>query len=489
MKDSFNEYMKIGRLPYNLVVERVILGLIIEGSNPMVDKVKSLIKRSFFFARSHRAIYQAIFYLYDNNKTIDWMSITFYLVIDTQTSFIIVYNLLKSVREEFARAEHRLALKSNDGAWLFLVATLAEYEAKRNHLKALSGTKSKINDSSISFRKQLNVLQESVKNLTYGLPYSSNRVETWGKDIKHCLNSFINELERKLRFEQIDEFLPTGFHQLDQLIGGFRRRDLIVVGGRPGVGKTITGLNLASKILQLRTDVTVLFFSSEMPLKDILVRFMIMHSTQDLSFFDLLSGNLNLEKLSTEQENLGWADKLINLYVEDSFQIELSELRRISVVFKEQHPNLGLIVIDYLQIIRASQETDPSTKLLQNMRSLQVAQIVESLKLLARQLNVPVVLLSQLSRNAESRPGKTQMLSDLSESGFIEQQADVVILISQQQKISGFMTPPPQHKSVVVPFNLTVAKNRNGPTGEIHLGLYVKKMMLVSIKSSLSGFN
>ena len=489
MQDFFYESMKISRLPYDLVTERVILGFIIEGSNNIVDKVKLFIKRNFFFARPHRAIYQAIFYLYDNNKAVDWMSIAFYLVINTKTSFTIVYNLLESVKEEFARAEDKLGLKSNDRMWLSLVATLAEYAAKRDYIKALTASRSKINDSSSSFKELLSVLQESVENLTFSLPYTSNSIENWNKNIKHCLNIFVNELRENIKLERRNQFLSTGFYQLDKLIGGFRKKDLIILGGRPGTGKTLAGLNLASKILESRTDVKVLFFSSEMPLKDILARFIVMHSTHDLSFFDLVSGNISLEKLRTEQENFGWADKLTNLYVEDRFQIELSELRRISVLFKEQHPELGLIVIDYLQIIRAFQETDQNTKFLLNIRSVQIAQTVESLKLLAKELDVPLVLLSQLSRNAESRPSKTPMLSDLSESGFIEQQADIVILISQQQKIASLKNQMLQHKSGLVPFNLTVAKNRNGPTGEIHLGLYAKKMRLISVQSSLLGSN
>nr|UNJ15520.1 replication helicase subunit [Cyanidiaceae sp.] len=487
MKNFFDKSPNRNRLPYNLVTERIFLGFIVENGNTTVDKVKLFIRRNFFFARAHRAIYDAIFHLYNNNNMVDWINIAFYLVINTKTSFEIVYALLNSVKEEFIRAERRLRLKYIDGKWLSLVTILAEYEAKRDYVKALIASRRTVKDQSMSFKEQVIVLQESLTSLTSSWPYGSN--ENWNKDAKHYLNSFINELKKDIKLGHKHQFLPTGFDQLDKLIGGFRKKDLAIIGGRPGAGKSLLAINLIGRILELRTNVKILFFSSEMPLKDILARFMIMHSKCDLSFFDIVSSNISLEKLGTEQENFGWASKLRNLYIEDSFQIELDELRRISILFKEQHPNLGLIMIDYLQIIQLSQETDQSAKVPFNFRSMQIAQIVESLKSLAKTLDVPVVLLSQLSRNTESRPGKMPTLSDLSESGSIEQQADIVILISQQQKIVRSNQLTSQHKSILFPFNLTVAKNRNGAKGEIYLGLQAKKMRLIPIQFSSSSFN
>ena len=305
----------------------------------------------------------------------------------------------------------------------------------------------------------------------YDAPADSKEV------IDHVENTLLSVTEREVQssykpltdylaeaYEEVEEIsrtggevhgVPTDFHDLDRLLMGLREGQLVVVGARPAIGKTSFALNLA--LNAAAHGYTVGFFSLEMSGKEIAQRFISMQSSVGLS--KLRSGRIDPNDWASISEATEELSKL-DILVDDTSGTTVTEIRakaRRMLHGKEK----GLIILDYLQLV-----STPQGKNYNGNRVLEVSDMSRSLKIMAKELGVPVIMLSQLSRQVESRTGKRPQLSDLRESGSIEQDADVVLLLdrSTSQQEAEREDRPDENVTRVI-----VAKNRSGPTGDVDL--------------------
>ena len=262
--------------------------------------------------------------------------------------------------------------------------------------------------------------------------------------------------------------LESGFYALDSLTQGFQKSDLIIIAGRPSMGKTALGLNIAINVIQ-NSKLPVLFFSLEMSKEQIMYRLLAMET--EIDQMRLRSGKLKKE----DWKKLNDIIKIISkfpLFINDISNLSTQDVRsEIKTIIFEQN-QIGLIIIDYLQLMQ-------NPKLTNENRVQELSQITRSLKTLAREFNVPIIALSQLSRNVENRMDKKPILSDLKESGSIEQDADIVLMLSHKNNTSSTQI---NFDSQLI--NLIIAKQRNGPIGTISLKFDKKRTKFFNLDPS-----
>ena len=267
--------------------------------------------------------------------------------------------------------------------------------------------------------------------------------------IKDVVLNVLDKIEMASKTKGNVTGIPTGFIDLDYKTAGFQPSDLILVAARPSMGKTALVLNIAQH-MAFREDVTVAVFSLEMSKEQLVNRLLSLESRVDSQ--SIRTGNLTDEDWSKLIEGAGVIGKS-HLIIDDTPGISVTELRSKCRKFKMEH-NLGIIIIDYLQLMTGSKHSES--------RQQEISDISRSLKAVARELNVPVVALSQLSRAVEQRPDHRPMLSDLRESGAIEQDADVVMIIYRDDYYNKD-TAKPNVAEIII------AKQRNGAIGTIEL--------------------
>lgn len=267
--------------------------------------------------------------------------------------------------------------------------------------------------------------------------------------VKQIVLNAIEKIEKSSRTKGAVTGLPTGFIDLDYKMSGFQPSDLILIAARPSMGKTAFTLNIA-QYMAFRNNVTAAIFSLEMSKEQLMNRLFSLESKVDSQ--NIRTGDLADEDWARLIESAGIIGSS-NLIIDDTPGISISELRSKCRKYKLEH-NLGIIFIDYLQLMTGSGRTDS--------RQQEISDISRSLKSLARELNVPVVALSQLSRAVEQRPEHRPMLSDLRESGAIEQDADVVMFIYRDD----YYNKDTENKGIA---EIIIAKQRNGPIGTVNL--------------------
>ena len=248
--------------------------------------------------------------------------------------------------------------------------------------------------------------------------------------------------------------LSSGFYDLDSLTQGFQKSDLIIVAGRPSIGKTAFSLTISLNIIKY-SKLPVLVFSLEMSKEQIMYRLLSMES--NVSQSRLRSGKLS----KTDWTKLNKIIKLLSklpLFVDDSSDLAVQEIRTKIKTILFQYPTIGLVIIDYLQLMQTPISNNGN-------RAQELSQITRALKNLAREFNIPIIALSQLSRNIETRSDKKPILSDLRESGSIEQDADLVLMLYQNEPNTPDSLLDTSNKMI----DLIIAKQRNGPTGNIQL--------------------
>lgn len=267
--------------------------------------------------------------------------------------------------------------------------------------------------------------------------------------IKTVVLNALDRIEAASRMKGSVTGIPTGFTDLDYKTSGFQPSDLILIAARPSMGKTAFVLNIA-QYMAFHNDVTVAVFSLEMSKEQLVNRLLSLESKVDSQA--IRTGNLSDDDWAKLIEGAGTIGKS-NLIIDDTPGISISELRSKCRKYKLEN-NLGIVMIDYLQLMTGSKKTDS--------RQQEISDISRSLKELARELNVPVVALSQLSRAVEQRPEHRPMLSDLRESGAIEQDADVVMFLYRDD----YYNKDSDMKGIA---EVIIAKQRNGPIGTVNL--------------------
>lgn len=275
------------------------------------------------------------------------------------------------------------------------------------------------------------------------------------------LNQLFSELKHKFLNPQLPG-LPSGFSKLDELTQGFQKSDLIVIAGRPSTGKTALSLNIALNCIKL-SRLPILFCSLEMSKEQILYR--LLSNESGINQMKLRSGKLTQNDWIKLNKVIRIISKL-PFFMDDTSSISISEIRsKIKVILLEQS-QLGLVIIDYLQLLQAFNSKSTN-------RVQELSQITRELKGLAREFNIPIIALSQLSRNADNRIDQRPILSDLRESGSIEQDADLILMLynSKITSATNSLSVSTNFANKSLTTELIIAKQRNGPTGTIKLEL------------------
>jgi len=271
--------------------------------------------------------------------------------------------------------------------------------------------------------------------------------------IKSILESAFNRIDELHKGDHKLRGIPCGFPDLDNLLAGFQKSDLIIIAARPSIGKTSLALDLARQIA-VQQKVPLGVFSLEMSSDQLIDRMLAAQSGVDL--WRLRTGRLKSEEGDDDFQKIGEAMGILSeapIFIDDAGSSNVMEMRTMARRLQSEH-NVGLIIIDYLQLMEGRSGGDN--------RVNEISEISRALKQLARELNIPIIALSQLSRAVESRSPQIPKLSDLRESGSIEQDADIVMFLYREDREK----PDTPNKNIV---ELHIAKHRNGPVGKISL--------------------
>jgi len=424
--------------PQALESEAAVLGAML--LNPdTVPLVLQYLKPHDFYLQTHRRVYEAIIALFEHNSPTDIVTVTAELKrmkeLDAVGGQLFLSGLLEGVLttancEEYAQ----LVLEKSIQRQLIVTAT-------------------EIVQASYDESRRANELVEEAEQKIFNIREAGSRRNFY--EIKYLLKTEMERVEKAMAEKKMITGVETGFQDLDEKTSGFQPGDLIIIAGRPGMGKTAFALTVAAKA-NARRPVPTAIFSLEMSAEALTQR--LMCSEAGLSMHALRRGvisNRQRAHLAAALGNLYEAP----LYIDDTPGLTALDMRARARRLKSQGP-LAMVIIDYLQLMEAT------TRRREANRQQEITEITRALKAMAKELNVPVVVLSQLSRATEKREDRRPQLADLRESGSIEQDADVVLFLFRPIMYKkGEMTDPNLEREAY----LDVAKQRNGPTGEIRL--------------------
>lgn len=424
--------------PHNIEAEQAVIGAIFLEPEAF-STAAELLQVDDFYRAGHQRIYQAMTTLSDRGEPIDLVTVTT-LLSDNQ------------VLDEVGGVSYLTDLASSvpTAANIIHYSKIVEEKAL---LRRLIRTATDI--VTTSFEKEGDVddvLNEAEKNI---LEVSGRTNAGSFKAIKDVLIEVYDNIEELHQNKAAVTGVPTGFRDLDKITSGFQSNDLIIVAARPSVGKTAFALNIAQNVAT-KTEENVAIFSLEMGADQLVSRMLCAEGNIDSQ--RLRNGNLEPDdwgKLTMAMGSLSNA----GIYIDDSPGIRVSEIRSKCRRLKQEH-GLGMIIIDYLQLIQGSENSKEN-------RQQEVSEISRSLKGLARELELPLIALSQLSRGVEQRQDKRPMMSDLRESGSIEQDADIVGFLYRDD----YYDSESEQQNII---EIIISKQRNGPTGTVELA-FVKE--------------
>jgi len=420
-------------LPHNFLAEKVVLSSLLISSEAIEISLRNIKIETFYF-KNHQEIYRAIVFLYQNKTPIDIITLTTFLqdngLLDDIGGINILTELVNQVPNLTYLDQYICLLQDK-----FLRRTLIQLGYKTINSGYIT---------SIPLENILNDLETQLFNLT-------NKTENYKiLSSAELLSNIFLELKRKSSKPTLPG-LTSGFYSLDLITQGFQKSDLIIVAGRPAMGKTAFCLNVALSIVK-NSKLPILFFSLEMSKEQLMYR--LLSNETHISNTILRTGKINKK----DWLKLSQAIKLLSslpIFIDDTPNLSIQDIRlKIRKIIFEQ-TKMGLIVIDYLQLMQSSK-----TKI--DNRVQELSQITRALKTVAREFNIPVIALSQLSRNVENRVNKRPILSDLRESGSIEQDADIVLMLYR----NNYYNPTTVEDDIA---ELIIAKHRNGPIGTVNL--------------------
>lgn len=422
-------------LPHNFLAEKMILSCLLINSEAIEITLKTVTTDVFYF-KNHQEIYKAIIFMYKSNIPID---------IITLITFLQDNGLLQKI----GGVKVLIELLSQIPNLVYLEDYLRLIKDKYIRRSLIKLGYEIINSSyitNISLESMLNDLENKLFNLT-------NEIKTQKlSSSAELVNNIFFELKTKSLNPKLSG-VTSGFYDLDSLTQGFQKSDLIIIAGRPSMGKTALSLNIASNVIK-NSKLPVLFFSLEMSKKQIMYRLLAMET--NINQMRLKTGKL----YQNDWIKLNKMIKIISkfpLFIDDTFNLSIQDIRsKIKTILFEQN-ELGLVIIDYIQLMQ-----NPRLKIENRVQEL--SQITRSLKTIAREFDIPIIGLSQLSRNVENRIDKKPILSDLRESGSIEQDSDLVLMLYKNNADNNLQAPL-QIKLI----DLIIAKQRNGPTGTVKL--------------------
>ncbi len=418
--------------PQNIEAEEAVIGGILLDPDA-ISRIADLVQPEAFYLNAHRQIYRTALMLHSQGKPTDLTSMSAWLADTGELEGIGGNNRLVELVE-----------KISSTASIEQVAKLITDKFLRRQLIRSGNEVIKLSfDQSMPMEELLDKAEQKIFSISQEKP-SKGLIPT-----SEILTSTFNEIESRSLGTAVAG-IPVNFYDLDAMTQGLQRSDLIIVAGRPAMGKTSIVLNLAKNVAQLH-DLPVCVFSLEMSKEQLTYRLLSMEV--GIESGRLRTGRLNQDEWPLLGQGINTLGQL-PMFIDDKPNLGVLEMRSLCRrLIAEQGKDLGLIVIDYLQLMEGSTPDN---------RVQELSRITRGLKAMARELKVPVIALSQLSRGVESRTNKRPMLSDLRESGSIEQDADLVLMIYRDE----YYNPDTPDRGVT---EVIVTKHRNGPIGTVKL--------------------
>ena len=427
------------KLPYAAEAEQSVLGSIL--IDPVAfSRVATLLSPDDFYLSENRAVYEAMQQMFAESKRID--------------DVLLINRLVEGGSLDKAGGIQYLKLLGNAAKTSANILDYARIVADKSRLRRLIETCADISDAAFLEEGRVQDIIGSAEQKIHDL--SNDRDQRDFRPLDQLIVNIYDQLEKLSRDDGSEQRTMTGFSGLDKVLLGMGPGDLVLIGARPGMGKTSFALNVAANVAR-QTGKTVCIFSLEMSGEQLASR--MLASEGMISSGDLRTGKLSEEawaRLSRAAERLGSC----KILVDDTAGVTLTQMR--AKLRRVEKGTLGMIVIDYLQLMQSDRRFDS--------RVNEVSDISRNLKLLAKDFGVPVLCCAQLSRQPENRKesegGKRPMISDLRESGSIEQDADVVLLLYSED----YYKRSEEERSELRPFEVIVGKNRHGETRTVKLG-------------------
>lgn len=445
-----NDIMTDNLPPQNIEAEQAVLGAIFLNTDALADAME-YVEADDFYRRAHQILFQAMVNLNNDGEAIDVLTVQNYLTTNNQLDDVggVAY---------IAELATSVPTAANAGYYAKIVE-------EKSMLRRLISTATNIITQANNGDDDVPSLLDSAERQI--MDVSERRNRSGFREIKDVLNETLSDIDRLSQQSEDITGLPTGYGEFDKMTAGLQPDNLIILAARPAVGKTAFALNIAQNVAT-STDTSVAIFSLEMSAESLVNRML------------CAEGSINANHLRTGQLDEGeWQNLIVamgalsntSIFIDDTPGIKMAEIRAKCRRLAKEKGNLGLVVIDYLQLIEGSNKES---------RQQEVSEISRQLKKLAKELSVPILALSQLSRGVEQRQDKRPVLSDIRESGSIEQDADIVAFLYRddyyergESKSEEDGDDQDSLNQDVGEVELIIEKNRAGARGTVKL-LFIK---------------
>jgi len=422
--------------PHSVEAEQSVLGGLMLAEDAW-DRVADRISEEDFYRREHRLLFRAIGELADRDQPRDVVTVSEWLSQRDELDSVGNLAYLGQLAQETPSAAN--------------ITAYADIVRARSVLRQLIAVGNDIARAAFEPQgRDSRELLDYAEQQVFAIADQGSRGQRGFRPIKSVLGETINHLDTLFNSDSHITGLATGFHEFDDLTSGLQRSDLIIVAGRPSMGKTSYAMNLAENVALTQKE-PVAVFSMEMPAEQIATR--MIASLGRVEMQKLRSGRIDDDDWPRINSAVSLLVQQSKLFIDDTPGLTPSELRARARRLKREH-GLSLILIDYIQLMQVGGTVEN--------RATEISEISRSLKGLAKELDVPVVVLSQLNRSLEQRTDKRPVMSDLRESGAIEQDADVIVFIYRDEV---YDEDSPQKGTA----EILVRKQRNGPTGTVRL--------------------
>ncbi|MFH1874355.1 MAG: replicative DNA helicase [Pseudomonadota bacterium] len=437
--------------PQNLEAEQSVLGGMLL-QNDAIHRVVEVLSESDFYREAHRKIYQAVISLYQKNEPADLVTVT---------------NILKKQGAlEVVGGASYLADLVDQVPTTANIANYAQIIREKAVVRQLIEGASEIAARGYEDQKDVDEYLDQAEKIIFEI--AQKRMHQGFSPLKDIVRDSFKAIETLYEKKELITGVPSGYKDFDRLTFGLQRSDLIILAGRPSMGKTSLALNMVENAA-IEAGVVCAVFSLEMSKQQLVQRMLCSKAEVDAS--KLRGGFLS----ESDWPKLTRAAGLLSeapIFIDDSPGLNVLEVRAKSRRLQREH-GLGLVVVDYLQLMRGIGRIES--------REREISDISRSLKALAKELNVPVVALSQLNRGVESRQDKRPQLSDLRESGAIEQDADVIVFVYRDEMYNE--NSPDVGKAEII-----IGKQRNGPTGRVMLGFQKQLTKFTDLAHGMDDF-
>jgi replicative DNA helicase len=434
MANTSNDNLRVP--PQNIEAERSVLGALMLDKDSII-KVANLIRNGDFYKDDHNMIYEAMVELYEQREPIDLLSLSNRLEEKGQLEKVGGSSYLTSLVNSVPSSSN--------------ITHYAKVVQKKSTLRKLINTAAEIVELGYKEAEDVEKILDEAEQKLFGV--SQKYIKQDFVPIKSILEAAFDRIDELHKGDHKLRGIPSGFPDLDNILAGFQKSDLVILAARPSIGKTSLALDLARQVA-VQQKIPVGIFSLEMSSDQLIDRMLSAQSGVDL--WRLRTGRLKSGDTDDDFQRIGEAMGILSeapIFIDDAGSANVMEMRTMARRLQAEH-NVGLIIIDYLQLMEGRSGGDS--------RVNEISEISRALKQLARELNIPIIALSQLSRAVESRSPQIPKLSDLRESGSIEQDADIVMFLYREDREK----PDTPNKNIV---EVHIAKHRNGPVGRISM--------------------